>query len=63
MKTNELAILRGELLKLSELILEKSYPFCKVSDYHLSLAASQINDAAHKISKLAAEIPISVITS
>ena len=58
METNKLAILRGELLKLSETIMQESFPFCRVSDVHLSLAASKINDAAHKISKLAAEIPV-----
>lgn len=55
---NKLAVLRGEILKLAELILDESFGFCKSQDYHTSLMASKVNDAAHKISKLAAEISI-----
>lgn len=58
METTKLTILRGEILKLTELIMDQSFGFCKSQDYHTSLMASKVNDAAHKISKLAAEIPV-----
>ena len=59
----ELVILRGEILKLSELIMQESFPFCHISDTRICLAASKINDAAHKISKLTLKIPLNTTSN
>ena len=45
-----------EIKQLAEKIMQESYPYCETEYLHLSVAASNINNTAHRIIKLIEQI-------
>ncbi len=58
METPNLQLIKADIDKLTDIIMNESYPYCETEYLHLSLAASKINDAAHQIKKLIQQIKV-----